>query len=289
MNKIFVKIVFLSLLISFNTKAWQNCGQIGGTDSNCEYDISSDGVLTIRPINTNEDAIMPDYQYTYNPTLGRVYETTAPWYDQRENITSIKIENGIKNIGKDSFMELRWATSAFIADSVTSINADAFTLACALSDVTLSKNLRYIASGAFQGTISLQNITLPEGLNYVSTGIFNNQNAMTSLAIPDSLIDSENFSVQALERSQIATLYCSKEKEQACADYIKQAEDAGWAPQGLSYELYEKWGTGYLYKGKFYDQLGDIGTPKHIKKRIYTVGEAQKVVGEKNRVSITYR
>ncbi len=289
MKKIFVKIVFLGLLISFNTKAWQNCGQIGGTDSNCEYDITDDGTLIIRPINTNEDAIMPDYQYTFSPTSDRQYETTAPWYDQRENITNIKIENGIKNIGKDSFMELRWATSAFIADSVTSINADAFTMACALSDVTLSKNLRYIGSGAFQSTFSLQNITLPEGLNYVSTGIFNNQNAMTSLAIPDSLIDSKNFSVQALERSQIATLYCSKEKEQACADYIKQAEDAGWAPQGLSYELYEKWGTGYLYKGKFYDQLGDIGTPKHIKKRIYTTDEANQVAGKTNSFKIKYR
>ena len=284
------KLLFILItLLSFQTFAWQNCGQISGVDSNCEYDITGDGTLTIRPINTNEDAVMPNYSYQSAPATNTTYQTTAPWYAQRENITSIKIENGIQNVGKYAFMELRWATSAFMADSVTSIGKDAFTLARALSDVTLSKNLTDISGWAFQETHSLQHIDLPESLQETGDSLFSRQNAMTSLAIPDSLIDSKNFSVKALERSQIATLYCSKEKEQACADYINQAKNAGYAPQRLSYELYEKWGTGYLYKGKFYDKLGDIGTPNHIKKRIYTIDEANQVAGDKNRVSIKYR
>ena len=220
MKKIFVKIVFLGLLISFNTKAWQNCGQISGVDSNCEYDITDDGTLIIRPIDTNADAIMPNYYYQSSSATNATYQTTAPWYAQRENITSIKIENGIQNVGRYAFMELRWATSAFMADSVTSIGKDAFTLARALSDVTLSKNLTDISGWAFQETHSLQHIDLPESLQETGGSLFLMQNAMTSLTIPDSLFNTEKLSLSALKGSAITTLYCSKEKEQACADYI---------------------------------------------------------------------
>ena len=284
------KMIFILItLLSFQTFAWQNCGQISDVDSNCEYDITGDGTLIIRPIDTNADAIMPTYQYTFSPTSDRQYETTAPWFEQRKEILNIQIEDGIKNISNVAFMELRWVVSATMADTVVSIGSDAFTSAFALSDVTLSKNLEKIGHSAFQNTYSLTEINLPEGINNIDNSIFNNANNITSLAIPDSLIDSPKFLISALNLSAITTLYCSKEKEQACADYIARAKNAGFAPQALSYELYEKWGTGYLYKGKFYDQLGDIGTPNHIKKRIYTIGEANQVAGTKNRISIRYR
>ena len=284
------KMIFILItLLSFQTFAWQNCGQISGIDSNCEYDITGDGTLIIRPIDTNADAIMPDYQYTFSPTSDRQYETTAPWFEQRKEILNIQIEDGIKNISNRAFMELRWVVSATMADTVVSIGSDAFTSAFALSDVTLSKNLEKIGHSAFQNTYSLTEINLPEGVNNIDNAIFNDANNITSLAIPDSLIDSPKFLISALNLSAITTLYCSKEKEQACADYIARAKNAGSAPQALSYELYEKCGTGYLYKGKFYDQLGDIGTPNHIKKRIYTIDEANQVAGTKNRISIRYR
>ena len=41
--------------------------------------------------------------------------------------------------------------------------------------------------------------------------------------------------------------------------------------------------------GKFYTSLSDWAKDNYIKKRIYTIDEANAVAGEKNRVSIKYR
>ena len=233
-------LILLFLSIPFSALGWENCGQINNTNSNCEYQVEN-GTLTIRPIDNNADAIMPTYSYSYVGQGNADYSTTAPWYNDRDNITNIKIENGIQNISKDAFMELRQVTSVTMADSVTSIGRDAFTNAYTLNQVNLSKNLQTISGCAFQSTNSLTHIDLPEGLTTLGGSIFNFQKGATSLAIPDSLIDSQNFHIQALNKSKISTVYCSKEKEKACADYIKKAKDAGYAPEGLTYEVYEKY------------------------------------------------
>ena len=45
-------------------------------------------------------------------------------------------------------------------------------------------------------------------------------------------------------------------------------------------KTYEKFGNQYYSNGKFYNSFNDIGTPKYIKKRIYTIDEATKVSKE---------
>lgn len=281
-------ILMMLTAIPFSVQAWENCGQINGVDSNCEYEVSSDGVLTIRPIDSNQDAIMPNYSYSYNPTSDSNYLTTAPWYDDRHNITSLQIEDGIQNISNCAFMEMRWLETVDMADSVVSIGLDAFTNDSRLTDVSLSKNLKIINKCAFQGTVNLSKLNLPEGLE--ATGaLVNYQHKMKSLALPDSLLDSSGLSTATLRDSAIEIIYCSKEKEQACADYIKRAKKGGYALENLSYKLYEKYGNNYIYDGKFYSSLGDIGTTNHVKKRIYTIDEANAVSGKKNTFKIRYK
>ena len=278
-------ILIFGLILSFDVNAWKNCGQIDGEDSNCEYQVSSDGVLTIRPIDSNQDAIMPEYSYQYDAG----YRTTAPWYNERNSITSLKIEDGIQNIGKAAFMTMSWLETVDMADSVLSIGSDAFTNDPRLTDVSLSKNLKIINACAFQGTGNLSKLNLPEGLEATTGNLVNYQYKMKSLALPDSLLDSSGLSTETLKGSAIEIIYCSKEKEQACAEFIASVKKAGYAPEGLKYGLYEKYGTSYIYNGKFYNTLGDIGTPDYIPKRIYTIDEASKVAGKKNRFLIKYR
>ncbi|MBR6327893.1 MAG: leucine-rich repeat domain-containing protein, partial [Alphaproteobacteria bacterium] len=207
------RFLFLMMLTAMplSVQAWENCGQIDGEDSNCEYQVSSDGVLTIRPIDSSQEAVMPTYSYSYNPTTDVDFETTAPWYDERHNITSLQIEDGIQNISSNAFMEMRWLKSVDMADSVVSIGADAFTNAASLTDVNLSKNLKTINSCAFQDADNLGKINLPDGITRVDYAIFNGVDNITSLSIPDSLIDSAYFNGATLNNSNIQTLYCSKE------------------------------------------------------------------------------
>ena len=206
-------ILILCLMTAFNAFAWENCGQMeDGTDSNCEWQVTSDGVLTIRPIDGKKKAIMPAYTYQYHPSFETqtTYVASTPWYTKRKEILSIQIEDGIEHISEYAFMDLRWANSVTMADSVISIGNDAFTKDMNLTDVRLSKNLRSLGGCAFQETDNLSHLDLPEGLNGVYGALFNMQYKIKSIALPDSLLDSGNLSSAFLYSSGITTIYCSK-------------------------------------------------------------------------------
>ncbi|MBP5614961.1 MAG: hypothetical protein J6X42_00180, partial [Alphaproteobacteria bacterium] len=51
----------------------------------------------------------------------------------------------------------------------------------------------------------------------------------------------------------------------------------------------DKSGQAFFMDGKFYASLDDWAKNKSIKKRIYTIDEANKVTGVRNRVTIRYR
>lgn len=289
------RFLFLMMLTAmpFSVRAWENCGKINGQDSNCEYQISSDGVLTIRPIDTTKDAVMPNYK-NRNPLFPN-YVTSAPWAENGyETVTKIEIKDGITNIGNNAFLALSSQITSVvdIPNSVTKIGRGAFAVLPNLSKIILPKNLQALGHAAFQDDIKLQNIDLPEGLlemsdeeghPFVRTGI-------TSLALPDSLLDAQGYNIELLTSySNITTIYCSQKNESKCSVLVEAAKATGNANEGLKYETYEKYGNGYVYGGKFYANLGDIGTTKHIKKRIYTLDEANKITGKINRISIQYR
>ncbi|MBR1915128.1 MAG: leucine-rich repeat domain-containing protein [Alphaproteobacteria bacterium] len=282
-------VLIFCLVLNFNVKAWENCGDAEGLASNCEWEVSIDGVLTIRPQNIDVPAIIPDYERQgVSAEDERRYLTTAPWYNQREQITSIKVEDGIEYIGNHAFMELRWATSASMADSVVELGEDTFTLATRLSDIRLSNNLKSLGGWNFQQTYALTNITFPESLEEIGSEIFYSQSSIQSVALPDG-INFEKINDDMLGLSNVSTIYCSKNQEKSCVDLVTKMKQTANTPTNLSYGLYERYGNGYLSDGKFYTNLGDIGTTNNIKKRIYTIDEANAVAGEKNRVSIKYR
>ena len=286
-------ILMVLTAIPFSVQAWENCGQIGGVDSNCEYQISADGVLTIRPVDSDQDGVMPNYSY-HNPLFPGKAVTTAPWAENGyETVTKIEIADGITNIGGKAFIGLSSKITSVvdIADSVTSIGDGAFAILPNLSKIVLPKNLQTLDHAVFQDDRLLENVDLPEtllemsglGNPFVRTGI-------TSLSLPDSLLDNEGYNKELLtDYSDITTLYCSKKNEKKCSDLVAEAKASGKAKEGLKYEIYEKYGDNYIYDGKFYSSLGDIGTTNHVKKRIYTIDEANAVSGKKNTFKIRYK
>ncbi|MBP8593681.1 MAG: leucine-rich repeat domain-containing protein [Ruminococcus sp.] len=80
------------------------------------------------------------YDYEYN---------TQPWYDYRDNITSVKIENGITSIGKNAFFYCSSLTSVTIPDSVTSIGESAFQGCTSLTSITIPDSVTNICYDAF--------------------------------------------------------------------------------------------------------------------------------------------
>ena len=86
-------------------------------------------------------------------------DNLAPWYANRENITSVSLPEGIKTIGKDAFRDCVNLTTVTIPNSVTTIGESAFVTVEHLETVTIGTGITSIVGGAFYGNAELTTVT----------------------------------------------------------------------------------------------------------------------------------
>ena len=153
-----------------------------------------------------------------------------------------------------------------------------------IENVVIEEGITYIGGHAFYGAKKLKNIVLPDSLTSIGWNVFIGTN-ITSVVIPDSVtyIGGDETSHRPLN-GIMTEVYCSKAQEKMCAKYVS------WSglDEGVL-KTYQKDGSAYYYDGRFYDSPKDIGLHNPIKKRIYTIDEANKVTGKKNSVKIRYK
>ncbi len=113
----------------------------------------SNGVLTIFPAGSS--AALPD--------------TTPPWRDVRDQVTSLVIESGITAIGEFNFSGMTKLTKVSLPATLTSIGNNAFFGASALTEITIPKAVTSIGDDVFYEADSLKTITVESGNSaYVS-------------------------------------------------------------------------------------------------------------------------
>ncbi|MBR2300294.1 MAG: leucine-rich repeat protein [Alphaproteobacteria bacterium] len=252
-------VLILSLLISFNAFA-ETSGTCGprsgsGTDDdpyvyadNCKWTLDENGKLTI----------------TGTGEMGYHEYYDAPW---GHDITEVSI-SGISSISSLAFVVSPNLTKVDISDSVTTIGAF-----------------------PFEGDWGLNNISLPSSITYLGEGVFSGT-SVTTLIIPDSLMAEEAyFSKLALANSYVRNLICSSEKQSDCSAYLENALEyytpegytGGWPPPSRplsnkpNISIYIKDGNEIFYNNHWYESLKDITSGNYIKKRIYTIDEAEKL------------
>lgn len=89
-------------------------------------------------------------------------ETDAPWYSERESITSVIIENGVTTVGRKAFMYYSTITSITLPKSLTAIGDDAFRSA-SIESITIPANVASI------GNLTFRNCTLLKTINVLPT------------------------------------------------------------------------------------------------------------------------
>ena len=145
---------------------------VSGTEGDISWGISEDMVLTISPTDSAKAARMANY---CNPLLAdpdMSPNAVAPWLQEKRGIviTHLVIEEGIMNIGSNSF-----ATCEF------------------LEDVQLPSSLTSIGEASFSDCTSLKKIIIPEGVTALPTLAFWRCRSLSEVVLPDTLVRIDNL------------------------------------------------------------------------------------------------
>ena len=142
---------------------------------------------------------------------GAMYDydsTDMPWYENRHDITSIEIGEGITAIGAWAFANSSNAasvvipssvttigegafassslTSIDIPESVTSIGKDAF-YKCKFTTVTIPSSVTVINEQVFQGCKLLESVVIPQGVTSIGGSAFAGCKSLKTAALPEGV------------------------------------------------------------------------------------------------------
>jgi len=162
--------MFLVVLsaVSFAAETIIDSGKCG---ANLTWELTDNGVLII-----SGTGFMDDYLNDENKK--------APWRDK--NFRSVILENGVRSIGKGSFMYCFGLTDITIPDSVVSIEDSAFTLCTGLTNVVIPDNVVRIGESAFMHCTSLTDVVVPDSVISIEDSAFMYCTSLKNIIIPDT-------------------------------------------------------------------------------------------------------
>ena len=141
-----------------------------GTNLTWNLDTST-GVLTI-----SGSGAMKDYSWS----------STAPWYNNRNSITSVVIGDNVTTIGNYAFYSCG-LTKVEIPESVTTIGDYAFYGCSRLTSVEIPGSVTTIGNAAFSACSSLTSVEIPESVTTIGDRAFDYCSSLTSVEIPESV------------------------------------------------------------------------------------------------------
>ena len=111
----------------------------------------------------------------------------SPGYSKNEQLTSVSLPNGLREISKGAFSECRTLTTINLPDSLASIGESAFAGCKNLKTVFLPDGLREIKSGAFSQCEQLSVVTFPQQLNAIEDYAFSGCERIKEIILPHGL------------------------------------------------------------------------------------------------------
>ena len=97
----------------------------------------------------------------------------APWYDSRESITALVLEEGVTTIGSRAFADCVNLKELILPQKLGTIGDEAFQNCTALEQVQLPGSLEAIGWGAFSGCEGLTWIQMPGTIKYLGGKAWN--------------------------------------------------------------------------------------------------------------------
>lgn len=146
----------------------------GTIGENATWELGPDGRLTI----SGDGSLYPD---------GLVYNEAAPWYSQRDQISTVSISEGITDLGLGLFANCQNLTGVTLPRTLLDAGWDTFQNCTALATVTLPQSVQEIGSGAFEGCTSLTSVNIPNGVTEIGSYTFLDCSNLKTLTIPNTV------------------------------------------------------------------------------------------------------
>jgi uncharacterized protein YjdB len=157
-----------------NVTVTASSSNIGGTTGPLTWSLEG-GTLTISGTGS-----MPNYVMYIS------LQITYPWFDYRDNITTVYIQDGVGNIGNFAFYGCNSLTSINIPNSVTQIGNAAFGRCSSLTSIAIPNSVTTIGREAFSAC-GLTSITIPNAVQVLEMMLFQSCSSLTSITIPNSV------------------------------------------------------------------------------------------------------
>lgn len=138
-----------------------------------------DNVLVIRGSGAMTDYLVPSGEESPPAIL-------PPWYEFRNEISTVVMEDGCTTVGGYAFSSCASLTSVDLPGSLETIDDHAFENCAALRDIALPDGLVLIGNWAF-ANCKLDALTLPDTLRDIGQGALAGCTGLTELTIPASV------------------------------------------------------------------------------------------------------
>ena len=134
------------------------------------------------------------------------YRTTAPWGTYWEQIITVVMETGVKDIGTAAFQGCSSLTSVTIPEGVTSIGSGAFRGCSSLTSVTIPKGVKSIDFAVFRECSSLVSVIIPESVTSIDSFAFYDCSALASIIFPENLTNIGAYAFRGCSRLTNVTI-----------------------------------------------------------------------------------
>ena len=151
-------------------------------DGSCGANVNwtfENGVLTITGNGAMDDYSAPFY---------------TPWFNYKNDIKTVVIENGVTNVGNNALTECAYLTDVSLGNSVKSIGAVAFRGCMRLKCIEIPNSVTSIGNEAFHLCPTLTSIAIPNSVTSIGDLAFHNCSGLESIVIAEgnAFYDSRN-------------------------------------------------------------------------------------------------
>ncbi len=191
---------------------------------------------------------MWDFEPDYDP---------APWYDFRDEITTVCIKEGVESVGSYSFADHTALTSVLFPEGFYLIMDYAFADCTGLTSLDFPDSLMFIVSSAFSGCTGLTSVVFPEAMD--TLGGFDGCTGLTSVSLPEHLVYLDHYAFTDCTALESVTFPDSLEGIGVCAFEGCSSLTSLILPENLNYlDLYVFRDCTSLTSVSFPDSLEEI-------------------------------